>query len=399
MSSPDTPPSTPTDSLKTSNGQCEPHTSGIPGFHAIIPAGGVGSRLWPVSRNAAPKFLHDILGTGRTLLQATYDRIAPLVMQNNTWVVTGREHTALVQEQMAEVQHAIRIISEPSPKDSAAAIGMAAVLIDREDPEAIVGSFSADHSITNNEEFREVITQACRAASSGNIVTIGITPTYPATSYGYIKAGKNLGIPGAPTARRAEAFVEKPQAEAARSYAYSGNYRWNAGMFIAQARVLVEMFAEQAPELYRALSAIAEAWGTSEHESVVARQWPSLEKKSFDYVIAEPAAAAGRVVVIPGDFGWDDVGDFDSIAKLRQPVPGEENSVISLGGDADIVEVDASGIVISEGTQERLVAVLGLKELVVVDTPDALLVASRNSAQEVKRVVERIRSMGREDVL
>ncbi|MCK1803208.1 sugar phosphate nucleotidyltransferase [Brevibacterium sp. R8603A2] len=367
-----------------------------PHFHAVIPAGGSGTRLWPVSRAHAPKFLHDVLGVGRSLLQSTWDRVEALVSPDRITVVTGAPHVQAVREQLPRLG-ADRILAEPSPKDSAAAIGLAAMLIADEDPDAIIGSFSADHSITNVDEFTAVIAQACAAATGGDIVTIGITPTYPATAYGYIRTGPLLALPEAPTARRALAFVEKPAAGRAREYTYSGSYRWNAGMFIARADALLAVMAEQAPELHAGLREIADAAPGAERERVLAEVWPGLEKKAIDYVVAEPAAAAGRVVVIPGDFGWDDVGDFDSVAKLRQPVRGEEHGVFSVGREVDVVDIDASGVVMSD--QDRLIAIVGLHDVVVVDTADALLVAARSHAQDVKRAVARAAEIGREDVL
>lgn len=365
-------------------------------FHAVIPAGGSGTRLWPLSRRESPKFLHDILGIGRSLLQSTWDRVVPLVEPERTWVVTGTSHVDAVRGQLPDLG-ADRIVAEPSPKDSAAAIGLATMLIHDADPEAIVGSFSADHSITNVAEFRAVIRQAVAAASTGDIVTIGITPTFPATSYGYIRTGDLLGLEGAPTARRALAFVEKPEAGVARTYVYSGAYRWNAGMFIARATSLLEVMRTQAPELYARLRTIADAWDTPEREAVMAEEWAHLDKIAIDYVVAEPAAAAGNVVVIPGDFGWDDVGDFDSVAKLRQPVPGESSGVFAIGNHTDVVDIDSSGVVLSD--QKRLVGLVGLHDVVVVDTADVLLVTSRSRAQDVKKAVAKAKEIGREDVV
>ncbi|RAE62971.1 mannose-1-phosphate guanylyltransferase, partial [Burkholderia multivorans] len=290
-----------------------------------------------------------------------------------------------------------RIVAEPSPKDTAAAIGLATLLIAKTDPEAIVGSFSADHSITNIDEFRAVIEQACAAAETGDIVTVGIMPRNPATAYGYIKTGSLLGIPGAPTARRALAFAEKPAASTARRYVDSGRYRWNAGMFIAKASALLEILRTEDPTLFEGLSQIAEAWDTESRDAVLAEVWPGLEKRAIDYVVAEPAAEAGRVIVIPGDFGWDDVGDFDSVARLRQPVPGEPRGVISIGGSCDLLEVDASGVVFSE--QPRTVAIVGLEDLVVVDTEDVLLITSRSHAQDVKKAVSLAGERGLDDLL
>lgn len=368
-----------------------------PTFHAVIPAGGSGTRLWPVSRIARPKFLHDILGTGRTLLQSTWERTQGLADPAHTWVVTGDPHVDAVRAQLPDLR-ADRVVAEPAPKDSAAAIGLATMLIHREDPDAVIGSFSADHSITNTAEFRSVVVHAIAAAEqTGDLVTIGITPTYPATAYGYIKTGGLLGLRGAPTARRAAEFVEKPDAATARRYAYSGGYRWNAGMFIARASVLIGFLREQAPELHAGLARIADAWGGPEQRAVLDAVWPGLEKKAIDYVVAEPAAAAGRVIVVPGDFGWDDVGDFDSVAKLRQPVPGESAGVSAIGEAVDVIDVDSRGVVYSE--TGRLVALVGVDDLVVVDTEDALLITSRAHAQEVKTAVRTVESAGRSDLL
>lgn len=364
-------------------------------FHAIIPAGGSGTRLWPLSRKDSPKFLHDVLGSGRTLLQSTWDRVAPLVEPDRTWVVTGSPHADAVRAQLPALP-ADRVVAEPSPRDSAAAIGLAAMLIHDKDAEAVVGSFSADHSITNAWEFRSVIHQAVAAAATGDVVTIGITPTYPSTAYGYIETGPLLGMPGAPTARRAKAFVEKPDADVARRYAYSGCYRWNAGMFIARADALLALYREHAPELYAHLRAIADAWDSDRRQDVLAEQWPQLDKIAIDYVVAEPAAAEGRVVVVPGDFGWDDVGDFDAVAKLRQPMPGEHTSVqlIGLDGvdDGHVVEVDSSGVVMTN--QSKVIALVGIEGVVVVDTGDALLITARSHGQNVKKVVQALEQEG-----
>lgn len=367
----------------------------IPQFHTVIPAGGSGTRLWPLSRHESPKFLHDVLGSGRSLLQSTWDRVAPLSAPSNTWVVTGEAHASAVSEQLPDLE-AANLVTEPSPRDSAAAIGLAAMLIHDRDPDATMGSFAADHSITNGWEFRSVIEQAAIAAASGDIVTIGVTPTYPATAYGYIRTGDVLKIEGAPTARRAREFVEKPDAQTARRYAYSGRYRWNAGMFIARADALLDQFRRHAPTLFDALRTIADAWCTEQRSAVLADIWPTLEKKAIDYVVAERAAAEGRVIVIPGDFGWDDVGDFDSVAKLRQPVPGEPRSVSAIGG-CELVDVESTGIVFCE--EPKVVALVGVDDIVVVDTGDALLVTSRAHAQDVKGVVGTLKERGRDDVL
>lgn len=365
-------------------------------FYAVIPAGGSGTRLWPVSRRSRPKFLHDLLGSGRTLLQATWDRLEPLTDPERIFVVTGAAHVDEVRAQLPGLRDA-NIIIEPSPKDSAAAIGLAAELIRRRDPEAVIGSFSADHSITNRQGFAEVVVEAVAAAATGDIVTVGITPTYPATAYGYIRTGEALAIDGAPSARRAERFVEKPEAAEARRYMFSGSYRWNAGMFIARADALLGQIAQESPELAHSLEQIADCLDDGGATADPIELWDSLPSRAIDYVVAEPAAEAGRVIVIPGDFGWDDVGDFASVASLRQPVWGEGSGVYSTNEDAPVVAVESSGVLISE--TGRLVALVGVQDLVVVDTADALLVTTRQRAQQVKQAVAEVKRVGRDDLL
>ncbi|GAB3041766.1 mannose-1-phosphate guanylyltransferase [Sediminivirga luteola] len=365
-------------------------------FHAVIPAGGHGTRLWPLSRQQSPKFLHDLLGAGRSLLQSTWDRLVPLADPERIHVVTGEAHAEAVRAQLPDLPEE-NLVREPSPKDSAAAIGLAAELISRRDPEAIIGSFAADHSITNQLGFHEVIREAIAAAAGGEIVTVGVTPTFPATGYGYIRTGEPLDLPGAPSARRAGGFVEKPKASTARRYVFSGRYRWNAGMFISRADAMLAQIEANAPELRSTLALIASARQDGGRADEARRLWDSLEKRAIDYVVAEPAAEAGKVIVIPGDFGWDDVGDFASVASLRQPVPGEGSGVFATNEDTELVSVDASGVVLSES--DRLVALVGVEDLVVVDTADVLLVTTRRHAQRVKQAVEEVRRSGREDLL
>lgn len=365
-------------------------------FHSVIPAGGVGSRLWPLSRADAPKFLHDVTGTGTTLLRATWDRLAPLSGADRTLVVTGCAHAAEVREQLPELRDE-NIVLEASGRESTAAIGLAAAILVRRDPDAIVGSFAADHLIGSVPRFLAAVREAVAVADTGAIVTIGIQPYEPATGFGYIRAGRPLVIAGAPSARAVDAFVEKPGLATARRYLASGEYLWNAGMFIARADRLLEEIARSEPELAAGLGEIADAWGTDAQAEVQDRVWPGLQKIAIDYTVAEPAAERGVLAVIPGYFQWDDVGDFASVARLRQGDPGANGDVAIAGDASRVVSVDSRGLVIANG--DRVIAIAGLPDVVVVDTPDALLVTTRAKAQEVKQLVDALREQGCDDVL
>jgi mannose-1-phosphate guanylyltransferase len=363
----------------------------LPGFWAIVPAGGAGTRLWPLSRQARPKFLLDLTASGRTLIQQTWDRLLPLTGAGGLAIVTGAAHAAAVTEQLPGLVPG-NLLTEPLPRDSAAAICLATAVIMNRDPDAVVGSFAADHVIRNAEGFQQAVSEAVVAARLGEIVTLGIQPDHPSTSFGYIRVGEPLGLAGAPSACRVTAFVEKPDADTAARYLHEGGYRWNAGMFVARADVLLAELKRNRPALYDGVLEIAAAWDTPRREEVLGLLWPGLEKVAIDYAIAEPAAAAGRVAVVPAALGWDDIGDWASLAAL---LPGD--AALKVVGDAaQVLDVDASGIAVPAGN--RLVAVLGLKDVVVIDTPSAVLVTTREWAQDVKKVVETLTELGRHDL-
>lgn len=364
-------------------------TTDLAGFWAVIPAGGAGTRLWPLSRRSSPKFLLDLTGSGRTLLQATWDRLTPLA-QDRVVVVTGAAHADAVCRQVPGLAPDC-LVAEPSPRDSMPAIALAAALVARRDPEAVIGSFAADHVIAPAEAFHAAVREAVAVARTGRLVTIGVTPTHPATGFGYIREGAALDVPGAPSARVVADFVEKPDAATAAAYLAAGEYRWNAGMFVVQARTLLDLLRQGHPDLADGVEQIAA------DPSLLASRWDALTKIAIDYAVAEPAAAAGQVAVVPATFGWEDVGDFDSLAALlavRQNGPGAGLRV--LGSAADVVSLGGSGLVSAGGG--RLVAVVGLEDVVVVDTPDALLVVSRERSQDVKALVDRLTELGHGDL-
>ncbi|WP_454051294.1 mannose-1-phosphate guanylyltransferase [Cellulomonas sp. Marseille-Q8402] len=369
----------------------------LPGFHAVVPAGGAGTRLWPLSRQGAPKFLHDLTGTGRTLLQATVDRLLPLTGRDGVLVVTGVRHAEAVAGQLPELGPD-QVIAEPSPRDSMAAIGLAAaVLAERHGPEVVLGSFAADHVIDDLPHFHAAVTEGVAAAREGYVVTIGIAATEPSTAFGYVRAADDLGVAGAPSARHVAGFTEKPDAETAAAYLATGDYRWNAGMFLVQAGVLLDHLAEQLPPLAAGLRTIAAAWDDPERrDQVLAEVWPGLTKIAIDHAIAEPVAAAGGVAVVPGDFTWDDIGDFASLGALLPPV--DVDGASTLGDEALVQRIDAPRALVLPGGG-RTVTVLGVPDAVVVDTADAVLVTTRAHAQAVKQAVDGWRGRGRDDLL
>ncbi len=350
-------------------------------FHAIVPAGGSGTRLWPLSRQSRPKFLLDLLGGGRTLLQQTWDRLEPLVGADRIHVVTGISHTGGVREQLTDLSH---LVVEPSPRDSMPAIAVAAALIAERDPEAIIGSFAADHVVEDQAVFAAAVCEAVAAARTGLLVTIGITPVSPSTAFGYIEGGDALGLADAPSAQSVRRFVEKPDLETAQAYVASGVFSWNAGMFVVRASVLLDHLARLQPTLHDGVREIARSWHTPDRDEVLARVWPSLTKIAIDHAIAEPVSLEGGMAVVPGTFGWDDIGDFAALGDV-----GARST------DGTIF-VDASGLVISaEGTT---VAVVGLEDVVVAHTPDAVLVTTREHSQRVKEVSVALQELGRADL-
>jgi mannose-1-phosphate guanylyltransferase len=366
----------------------------IDGLYSIIPAGGIGSRLWPLSRADAPKFLHDLTGSGHSLLRDTWDRLAPLSGEQRIMVVTGRSHRAAVEKELPNLEDS-NVVLESEPRESSAAIGLAAAILARREPDVVIGSFPADAVIADTRGFSRAVSQAVSVANAGYIATVGISPTEPAVGFGYIRAGEPLSIAGAPGAVLVDSFVEKPDLATAQSYITDGHYLWNGGMFITRADVLLEQLGKKHPEMLAGLLELAEAWDTPRRGAVVDRVWPALEKIAIDYSVAEPAAKEGRLAVIPGDFDWNDVGDFASIAKMHSG--GRKNDLAILGENARVLADSSSGVVVSQSG--RLISLIGVSDIIVVDTPDALLVTTSEHAQRVKSVVDALKLSGRSDVL
>ncbi|GAB2885167.1 mannose-1-phosphate guanylyltransferase [Nocardioides pacificus] len=372
-----------------------PAVGPIEDFWAVIPAGGAGTRLWPLSRSDSPKFLHDLTGNARSLLQDTVDRLTPLA-EDRFLVVTGAAHRDAVRGQLPQLG-AGSVVAEPSARDSMAAIGLAAALLELRAPDAVMGSFAADHVITQPALFEECVRRAVAAAREDWLVTLGIDPTHPATGFGYIHVGDPL--PGL-DASHVRAFVEKPSAEVATGYLASGVHRWNAGMFVVRPTVLLDLLGQWHPDFAADLRALAAAAHSCDEgadeaalDAALERWWPGLPKIALDHAVAEPAAAVGRVAVVPGGFGWEDIGDFHSLDALLRTA---EEDVVVLGDRSLVQTVDARGLVVPGGG--RTVAVVGLDDVVVVDTGDALLVTTLERAQDVKAVVAALKRAGRDDL-
>lgn len=359
----------------------------IPGFYAVIPAGGSGTRLWPLSRRSSPKFLHDLTGSGRSLLQDTVHRLTPMC-STRVMVVTGVRHVEAVASSLPDMS-SDNILVEPSPLDSMPAIGYAAAVLELRDPDAILGSFAADHVIGDPDAFRDSVCQAISVAKQGALVTLGIKPSYAATGYGYIGVGEPWTVPGAPAARHVDEFVEKPAREIAEGYLSSGSYLWNAGMFIVRATSLLEMLAQWHPQMVATLRKLAA------DPTRLEELWAELPAIAIDNAVAEPAAAQGQVAVVPADFPWDDVGDFASLAAVLEESTDHPGLRI-LGAQDMVVSRDTSGVIAAHGG--RTVVTLGIPDVVVIDTPDAILVTTRERVQDVKGIVESLRRGGREEL-
>ena len=365
-------------------------------FYAVVPAGGSGTRLWPLSRAGNPKFLHPLTGTPASLLQATVDRLAPLAGPEATYVVTGASHAVAVARQLPELPED-HVLVEPSPRDSCAAIGLAAAIIATKDPTAVMGSFAADQLVRDGAAFVAAVRAATLGAERGLLMTVGITPTHPETGYGYLRCGEPLADPASAAVgiRRVEEFAEKPGYDVAVSYVESGRYLWNASIFLWRVDVFLAELARQQPALHAGLTRIAQAWDTPDRERVLGEVWPELPRISVDYAVMEGAAAAGLVATVPGDFGWNDVGDFHTLGEVLVG-DADGNVVLAADGAQDgevlLLETERTVVVAYSG---RLVTTVGVSDLIVVDTPDAVLVCPRSRAQDVKKLVDELKARGK----
>jgi len=355
-------------------------------LYALIMAGGGGTRFWPRSRQARPKQFLNLAGE-RTLLQATYDRIEAQVPPERVWVITSAAHRDEVARQLRAIPDG-QIIGEPCGRDTAPCIGLGAALIARRDPDGVMLVMPADHVIEPAQEFRRIAHAAAQLAEDnpGALVTFGIVPTWPSTGYGYIQRGEALGSKQGVAVHRVRKFREKPKEELAKEYAASGEYYWNAGIFIGKARTFLDQLKEHEPEMHAGLNRIADAWGTSRQAAVLGDEFPKLKKISIDFAVMEKAR---EVLAMRAPYKWDDVGSWLALERLH-PQDGQGNTIL-----ARHVGVDSSGCVIV-AEPGKLIATLGLSNLVIVQDGDCILIADRSKESEVKKIVEQLGKQGLE---
>ena len=352
---------------------------------ALIMAGGRGERLWPKSRKALPKQFLSLTGDGKTMIQLTVERILPVVAMEDIFVCTNRDYVELVREQLPALPEE-NILCEPMGRNTAPCIGFGAAVMEKKYGEAIMFVLASDSYIKYNSIFLNALRDAAEVAEAGeNLVTLGITPDYPETNYGYIRfdPSKNCG-----RAFQVEHFVEKPDVKTARSYLATERYLWNSGMFIWKLSAIRSAFRTYMPELNEALERIHAAWNTDDAEKVLESEYASMPNISIDYAVMEKAE---RIYTVPGSFGWNDVGSWQALDSIQSG--NEFGNVVS--GNA--VTIDTRRCIIQGG--ERLIATVGLDDLVIVDTPDALLVCSKSETGGIKKILENLRICNRDEYL
>lgn len=369
------------------------HKVDISNRFAIVMAGGRGERFWPVSREKRPKQLIKLLGE-RSFLQEAVERIRPLVPPHNIFVITNAAQAADVRKQLPRALKA-NVVAEPIGRDTCAAVTLGAAIVAARAPGGVMAVLPADHVIPDADAFRRVLSDAFDvAAERREIVTIGIEPTEPATGYGYIRLGRPLEATGARSGRaafrRAERFVEKPPHARAVRYLQSGRYRWNAGMFVWSVATITESLAMHQPAMHAAWRRWRKAAsdGPARLADVLAREYPRIEKISIDYALLE---RADNVVVADGTFEWDDLGSWTALARH---IAADAAGNCAVG---DLVAVDAAdNIVFDARTKRRTpIALVGLRDCIVVQTDDAVLVAHKGEAQKIKQLVAKIAADGR----
>ena len=352
---------------------------------ALIMAGGRGERFWPKSRKNMPKQFLTLADDGKTMIQLTVERILPLVKMEDIYIVTNKNYEELVKKQLPEIPEE-NILCEPVGRNTAPCIGLGAIHIARKYDDAIMLVLPSDHLIKFNNMFLNAVKNACQVAKIGdNLVTLGITPNYPETGYGYIKFDPHSMEGNAYTVER---FVEKPTLELAKEYLATEGYLWNSGMFIWKVSSVLKNIAKYIPQVYNGLQKIQEAIATNQQKQVLEEEFVRMPSISIDYGVMEKAE---NIFTIPGTFGWDDVGSWLAIERIKQS--NESGNVVT----GNVITVDTNNCIIQG--EEKLIAAVGLDNLVIVDTPDAVLICEKDKVGEIRKVTESLRVCNREEYL
>jgi mannose-1-phosphate guanylyltransferase len=366
-------------------------------FRPVILAGGSGTRFWPRSRRARAKQVLALDGE-RSMIQQTVERLKPLAAPEKTWVITNEFLAQEIADQLTAVPRH-QIIEEPVARNTAPACGLAAFLIERENPAAVLGVFPSDHVIADEPRFLKALQKGIALAAAGeNIVVLGIEPTRPETGYGYIETGED---DGAESALRVRRFTEKPNLNRAQEFVASGNYYWNSGMFLWSAKTLANAVREHLPEMAPLLEKIADSFGKPEFEQVFRELYPKCENISVDYAVLEPRSAKGEhashLYCVPAEFAWNDLGSWASLYEYQM------ETRLRGDGDGNVAESDGH-LTIEAGNNyiyspKKFVALVGVENLVIVDTEDALLIAHRDHSQDVGKVVKELGLSGRDELI
>lgn len=358
--------------------------------YAVIMAGGGGTRLWPISRKDSPKQLLPLLGE-ETLFQSTVNRLENLFPPERILVVTVAEQAHQMKVQVPQIPHENYLI-EPEPRGTASVVGLAAAVIRKRDPDAMMAILTADHFIRNKDLFRYLMRTAFQIASNDYLVTLGITPTFPSTAYGYIEQGEPLDGEYQYPVYKVRRFKEKPDHEIAEQLLRGGNHSWNSGMFIWKVDAILAEIKRQMPELSEAILTIADAWDTNARENVVQERWMPLKSQTIDYGIMEKAE---HVAVLPaGGLGWSDVGSWDSLFEVLLPdVDG------NVPINTEHLLLDTHNTLIYGKTRDRLIVTIGLDDFVVVDSGDVLMICKTDQSQRVRDVVEHLKKHKQEKYL
>lgn len=355
---------------------------------AVIMAGGKGERFWPRSRSNFPKQFLSLTDDGKTMIQHTAERLLPLVNYEDMFIVTNKKYVKLVKEQLPDVPED-NILAEPIAKNTAPAIGLAAVLIQQRYDDAVMIVLPSDHLITQKQMYVDTLKIAISVSRDGeNLVTIGITPTYPETGYGYINYGKSNYSEKHSNVYAVERFVEKPNIEKAKEYLESGNYIWNSGMFVWKASTILKNFKQLLPETFEGLMDIKSAIGKNNFEDVLYDKFSEFKSESIDYGVMEKAS---NIYTIPGTFGWDDVGSWLALERITK-INEYGNSVTG-----NVITINVRNSIIC-GT-EKLIAAVGIDDLIIVDTDDAMLICSKECTQDVKKVIENLKICNRTEYI